>query len=803
MSAAAEILPASQRRKKPARRHGGTQWLLFAVLLCAVLAPVSGLWGVIEGRLWFDNATVTVAGTLAVGTLVRARGRSYALTFIASVAGLVAMLTLQFLPSTAVLGVIPTAESVRRAMDFYPQARDAVLVQAQPVLSEDPIIFFICLAAGVTALLAHLAVLGLRLPALSAVPLSVFLVIASLVKTNGAGLLPVSLTAVGFLLVLATSRLEHRATAPGAAVRTGVLRQGTLIAAGALALMLVVPLALPGFSQGLMPQGQRLYLFGKPSGVNPVLNLGVNLRDRLGVTTLTYYTDSPDPVYLRTSVISDLGAKRWEPTDIEVDRDHDTEDLDSWPDGFTPQHLPRTRTVHTRVVTGNYQSPWLPMPREASSVTGLARDWGYNGDTDTMFSAAAATSRKLDYTVTSQVPVIDADALEASSARLARDPDFGADQLADTYTQLQEDLPEIIPRTAQRIVRKADAGTAYDQAVALQEELRSVDYTYSEQTPLEQGYDGNGVGVVAAFLEKKSGYCTHYSSAMALMARTLGVPSRVVVGYAPGRSSGSQALGSDGKQWTGYDLSPRSAHAWPELFFPDLGWVPFEPTPGRGTTPSYASDSPTGGPADAQSPDTDPTRGRTIPDVNHSADPSTAPAAGGRESGNDDGASPTVPVLLALVVLLGLFGPFGIRRWQRARRLRRIHRATDWRDAVAGAWSELLALGRDYGLAQRPQETDAGYAARLQEHLPEAAGEVRRLREAFERASFSLDAQPHRQLVPRGPASGIHRPRAGRELPLDLALSRALTEIEQAFSDAASPGRQFLARAWPASLIGA
>ncbi|MDN5906729.1 MAG: DUF3488 domain-containing protein, partial [Micrococcaceae bacterium] len=293
MSAPPDTARAPTRQKPSRRRNRGTQWLLFAALLFAVLAPVSGLWGVIDGRLWFDNATVTVAGTLATGTVIRVRGHSYWLTFTASLAGLIAMLTLQFLPSTAVLGVIPTAESVRRALDFYPEARDAVLVQAQPVLSEDPIIFFTCLAAGLTALMVHLAVVGLRVPALSAVPLSVFLVTASLVKTDGAGLLHVGLTAIGYLLVLAGARLERRATAPGAALRTGVLRQGALIAAGALALMLVVPLALPGFSQGLMPQGQRLYLFGKPSGVNPVLNLGANLRDRLGVTTLTYYTDSP------------------------------------------------------------------------------------------------------------------------------------------------------------------------------------------------------------------------------------------------------------------------------------------------------------------------------------------------------------------------------------------------------------------------------------------------------------------------------------------------------------------------------
>ncbi len=61
--------PRAPTRQKPSRRSRGTQWLLFAALLFAVLAPVSGLRGVIDGRLWFENATVTVAGTLAAGTL--------------------------------------------------------------------------------------------------------------------------------------------------------------------------------------------------------------------------------------------------------------------------------------------------------------------------------------------------------------------------------------------------------------------------------------------------------------------------------------------------------------------------------------------------------------------------------------------------------------------------------------------------------------------------------------------------------------------------------------------------------------
>ena len=58
------------------------------------------------------------------------------------------------------------------------------------------------------------------------------------------------------------------------------------------------------------------------------------------------------------------------------------------------------------------------------------------------------------------------------------------------------------------------------------------------QTPLKQGYDGDGGAVIAKFLEVKSGYCVHFASAMALMARTLGIPSRVTEGYLPGTSNG-------------------------------------------------------------------------------------------------------------------------------------------------------------------------------------------------------------------------------------------------------------------------
>ena len=111
------------------------------------------------------------------------------------------------------------------------------------------------------------------------------------------------------------------------------------------------------------------------------------------------------------------------------------------------------------------------------------------------------------------------------------------------------------------------------------------EFTYSLQSPVQGGYDGNGLSVLADFLEQKSGYCIHYASAMAVMARLEGIPSRIAVGYAPGRLTGATVTVAGQGALSEYEVDARDAHAWPELYFQGLGWVPFEPTPSRGVVP--------------------------------------------------------------------------------------------------------------------------------------------------------------------------------------------------------------------------
>ena len=71
------------------------------------------------------------------------------------------------------------------------------------------------------------------------------------------------------------------------------------------------------------------------------------------------------------------------------------------------------------------------------------------------------------------------------------------------------------------------------------------------------------------FLQTRRGLCEQFASTFAVMARTLGIPSRVAVGFTPGELNG------DGS----YSVFGKNAHAWPEVWFDGIGWVDFEPTP--------------------------------------------------------------------------------------------------------------------------------------------------------------------------------------------------------------------------------
>ncbi len=110
----------------------------------------------------------------------------------------------------------------------------------------------------------------------------------------------------------------------------------------------------------------------------------------------------------------------------------------------------------------------------------------------------------------------------------------------------------------------AGASTRYDRAIALQNWFRGFTYDLSFRA-------GHSQTAMQEFLARRRGYCEQFAGTYAAFARVVGLPSRVAVGFTQGEQR------DDGR----YYVQGKHAHAWPEIYFDGVGWVPFEPTPGR------------------------------------------------------------------------------------------------------------------------------------------------------------------------------------------------------------------------------
>ena len=257
---------------------------------------------------------------------------------------------------------------------------------------------------------------------------------------------------------------------------------------------------------------------------------------------------------------------------------------------------------------------------------------------------------------------------------------------------------------ARRVTR--NASTPYRVVLALESWLRSRGgFRYDEQPP-----STSGVRPLVDFVTTtKAGYCQHFAGAMTVMLRLLGIPSRVAVGF----TSGTFRDGS----WI---VTDHDAHAWVEVWFPRYGWIPFDPTPGRGRFSgaySFATESAT---ALAELG-----AGR-LPGADEVGRLATPPAAARAGDGVD------VPVT-AVLVLLALGGAGSLVALKTVRRRVRYLRS-DPRQHAAAARAELVDWLRDQGL----QVGSTSTVSDLQRVVADAYGiRVTRFADAAGRAGFA------------------------------------------------------------------
>ncbi|CAH0121015.1 MULTISPECIES: transglutaminase domain-containing protein [unclassified Paenibacillus] len=182
------------------------------------------------------------------------------------------------------------------------------------------------------------------------------------------------------------------------------------------------------------------------------------------------------------------------------------------------------------------------------------------------------------YTIVSQVPIMNENDLRQVTFQQIRSEQY---ELSD-YLQLPDNFPERVKELAVSVTEEA-AGP-YDKVKALEQYLRmSFIYSNSPDTSLKVSDD-----FVESFLfEIKQGYCDYYSTAMVMMARSLGIPARWVKGYAPGVREGyrpemsmPQMMDETIDDSGTYTVTNADAHSWAEVYFPSYGWIPVEATPG-------------------------------------------------------------------------------------------------------------------------------------------------------------------------------------------------------------------------------
>jgi hypothetical protein len=282
------------------------------------------------------------------------------------------------------------------------------------------------------------------------------------------------------------------------------------------------------------------------------------------------------------------------------------------------------------------------------------------------------------------------------------------------------------------------AATPYDKARALQDWFRS-SFTYDLNVP--SGHDDSAM---ERFLfVTRRGYCEQFAGTYAAMARSLGLPARVGVGFTSGTKQGDGTFHVTGKE----------AHAWPEVYFPGSGWIPFEPTPGRaapsgesytGVDPSAASSpeatrnapatttpagvattQPATNPPTTQAQATPPTPAATAPPVDASG-------------GGGGGPSAVVLAVLAIVVLAVAY-LVGVPLLRRRRRARLRVAATTPTTQVILAWSEAKEDLSLAGVRPAAAETANEFAVRAGQESDEIAHAMNDLAQQWAAACYSPD----------------------------------------------------------------
>lgn len=524
-------------------------------------------------RLFADSAFLSDTLALALlshltATATRRAGLGVAASALASAAVGVLAVTALLYPETASYVVLPSS--------FTVDAVRADLNEAWVVFNEEsapvPVVTGFVVAAG--ALLWVLVFVAdwaaHRLGSAVEAVLPAFMIFAfTVVLGTGEGALG---HAVAFSAAATAVMIAMRATGqarrtwiepgPGRGAAT-VLRCGA--GAGAVAVLAgaVIGPSLPGAGAEAL-----IDLTDLESGpqrrvvVSPLVQVRARLVEQSDVELFSVAVDSGAREYWRLMALDEFDGDLWRA------RSSFDDAAGPLPSDFDPSVA--ARPLIQAVAVENLGNIFLPAAHEVREVIddgGVAMEYEpASGALVKTRASDALGPRRFAYVVESAVPEIDARRLRASAGVSAGD-----------FLAFNTALPAAFPASVRAEAERAAGGAAsdYDRALALQGYFRDPDrFRYDLNVAFDQDLDD-----LESFLfEVRAGYCEQFASAFAAMARSIGLPARVAVGFTWGTWDETRGA---------YIVRGEHAHAWPEVYFQGTGWVRFEPTPGRGGPNDY------------------------------------------------------------------------------------------------------------------------------------------------------------------------------------------------------------------------
>lgn len=528
--------------------------------------------------------------------------------------------------------------------------------------------------------------------------------------------LTVCLVAAGVLAVAALRAYHDRSRR----VELGSARRSVSLTVPAAIGSAVAIALLAGFVGPRLPGAHAEPLYdtrGRGGGITEVISPLVDIRSRLtnrsNVEMFRVNADSPS--YWRATTLPEFDGRTFRLPRRSLER----------VEGAFGASTDQAEQIRQRIQVLSLGGVLLPAAAEPIQAEG-DQELRLNRDTSTLVTPDELTSGNL-FTVVSAAPRPTPDQLRVAGTANPPDPIF-----LDL-----PDMPDVVSRLAGEVT--AGAATDYDRALALQNWFRS-EFEYSLEVQ-----SGHGTNAIEVFLEQRIGYCEQFAATFAAMARTLDIPTRVAVGFTPG------TLRPDG--W--YAVLGKNAHAWPEVWFEGIGWVPFEPTPSRGipgseqiTNVAAAQDdsaqefeSGDGG-ATVTAPPPPPSTVvppvTTVPiDRGAPIDQRAGPGIPDLEDGASGGASegPGVPWLLLGIIALvvaAVAAPWAARQYHL--RSARSHGSSE---RVLAAWTRARDSATRAGVAGSPSMTAHEWAAATAAHLPVAARPMSSLADVVDQIAFA------------------------------------------------------------------